>query len=237
MAQAAEIFMQLSVRAGKGVPVGGSARTEFIGAQYLTDGFTSGSFFAVQEFTFGSSSAATAQAQAAQTAEGQESAIDMARIYQGPAESKRHEKFQMEPFTFSKHLDAASPALLTNLTNSVTYKSAAMIKCKVVGGHSLLPYLRIDYTDVLITGIDWSDGDVVVKEVCKFLARGIQVQYLQQADDGSLLPPVSGHWGLPPVASKSSSSSGGSSAPASQSSASRSPPPPPPPRSSPPRRL
>lgn len=205
MANSVEIFMQLNP-GGAGVKVGGSARTSFLDAHYLTDGFRPGSFFAVQEFSFGSSGGVGHTQDPQQAKPGHAlkpapgpslnaQARDLARIHRTPAQPKRDDPFEMEPFTFSKKLDAASPGLLTNFTRSVTYKSASMIQCKVIGGRSLLPFLRIDYTDVLITGIDWSDG-LFVKESCKFLARGICVKYAQQADDGSLLPPVSGEWGL-----------------------------------------
>jgi hypothetical protein len=38
-------------------------------------------------------------------------------------------------------------------------------------GHA---FLRIDFTDVLVIGVDWDSGDVV-KEKCKFICRGVKV--------------------------------------------------------------
>ena len=69
-----------------------------------------------------------------------------------------------------------------------------MIKRKAaasnVSGHA---FLRIDFTDVLVIGVDWDSGDVV-KEKCKFICRGVKVQYKPQTSDGSLGAAVPGTW-------------------------------------------
>jgi type VI protein secretion system component Hcp len=48
-------------------------------------------------------------------------------------------------------------------------------------------YFRIDFTDVLLTDLDWDDGDTI-KETAKFVCRQIQIQYRKQNWDGRLSP-------------------------------------------------
>jgi hypothetical protein len=78
--------------------------------------------------------------------------------------------------------------------NSKSFASATLIKRKAAGtdtsGHA---FLRIDFKDVLVIGLDWDSGDVV-KEKCKFICRGVKVQYKPQTSDGSLGAAVPGTW-------------------------------------------
>ena len=54
-------------------------------------------------------------------------------------------------------------------------------------------YLRIDFTDLLITELDWDEGEVI-KEKYKFVCRGVKMQYKPQASDGTLGSAVPGIW-------------------------------------------
>jgi hypothetical protein len=56
-----------------------------------------------------------------------------------------------------------------------------------------LVYLRIDFYDVLIVEVEWSDDDEVT-ENCKFICRKVLVQYLPQLPSGSLGGVVRGFW-------------------------------------------
>lgn len=92
----------------------------------------------------------------------------------------------LEPFSFSRAMDKASPILFQSCCNSVSFESATLVKRKVAGeDNALQGFLRMDFANVLIVGIDWSD-DVIVKERCKFICRGVTVQYKRQNSDGSL---------------------------------------------------
>ncbi len=48
-------------------------------------------------------------------------------------------------------------------------------------------FLRFDFRDVLMTGIDWDDGDLV-SESCTFICRAMRVRYKQQSVTGELPP-------------------------------------------------
>jgi hypothetical protein len=56
------------------------------------------------------------------------------------------------------------------------------------GGKSGLPvgYMRIEFETVLITGVDWSDGDLV-KEKIEFICRKMSIKLRKQADSGDVV--------------------------------------------------
>ena len=89
----------------------------------------------------------------------------------------------LEPFTFSRQMDQASPLLFEMCCNSQSFASVTLIKRKAAGTDvSGRAFLRIDFKDVLVIGVDWDSGDVV-KEKCKFICRDVEIQY-QAADAG-----------------------------------------------------
>jgi type VI protein secretion system component Hcp len=88
-------------------------------------------------------------------------------------------------------MDTASPLLVQRCFQSKPYVSAALVMRKVGGTQfgsdstiAALPFLRIDFSTVLITSVDWDAGDVV-KEKCSFVCRGVKVKYRRQAFAGS----------------------------------------------------
>ena len=100
----------------------------------------------------------------------------------------------LEPFTFSRQMDQASPLLFEMCCDSKSFASATLIKRKAAGSDvSGRAFLRIDFKDVLVIGVDWDSGDVV-KEKCKFICRGVKVQYKPQTADGTLGAAVPGNW-------------------------------------------
>lgn len=100
----------------------------------------------------------------------------------------------MDPFSFTRLVDKASPVFFHNCTNSISFASATLVKRKFTGGTlALQAFLRVDFSDVLITSLDWDDGHII-KEKCKFICRGVAVQYKRQASDGSLAAPSSAEW-------------------------------------------
>jgi type VI protein secretion system component Hcp len=105
---------------------------------------------------------------------------------------------QMDPFSFTRTLGKASMFFFDYCVNSISFKSAVLVKRKVVGHHNidntkivdnalsgLQAYFRVDFTDVLLTDLDWDDGETI-KETAKFVCRKIQIQYRQQNPDGTL---------------------------------------------------
>jgi type VI protein secretion system component Hcp len=100
----------------------------------------------------------------------------------------------LQPCSFSHVMDRTSPILFQNCCNSISFDSATLVKRKHTGGTlALQSFLRIDFSNVLIIGLDWDDGQVV-KEKCKFICRGLTVQYKQQASDGTLGAARSAEW-------------------------------------------
>jgi len=76
----------------------------------------------------------------------------------------------MEPFSFTRMIDRASPLLFENCANSISFASATLVKRKVTGQTlALQAFLRMDFKDVLIVGISWDDGDIL-KEKCNSFA-------------------------------------------------------------------
>lgn len=98
-----------------------------------------------------------------------------------------------QAFEFTRQLDQASIDLFDACCNSLTLKKAAMLKRKVTGIGQTQTYLRIDFTDILITSLDW-DVDDTVKEKVKFICRGATVRYRQQLATGDLGPSQQVEW-------------------------------------------
>ena len=91
-------------------------------------------------------------------------------------------------------IDRASPLLLKAALTPTPLAGAAIVKRRASGStQSGEAYMRLDFTGVLITKIDWSDGDMV-KEKITFIYRKIQMQYRPQTASGRQLNAISGRW-------------------------------------------
>jgi type VI protein secretion system component Hcp len=92
----------------------------------------------------------------------------------------------VQPVTFSRHVDKTSFQLMEKFLNGKPFCSAALVKRKPAGTKAAgEAFLRIDFEDVLIINIDWTD-DEPVQETVKFISRVIRLQYRPQLPDGSL---------------------------------------------------
>lgn len=104
----------------------------------------------------------------------------------------------MEPFEFTRSIDKASATLWQYCIDRVNYDNATLIKRKPTGGKlSGEVFLRIDFTKVLMIGIDWNHEEPV-KEKCKFISRAVTIHYLPQLPDGSLGAPQRAFWTMNP---------------------------------------
>ena len=97
---------------------------------------------------------------------------------------------EFNAFSFTRLLDAASMPFFNCCCNSVSFKSAALVKrlsVGVVGDNRMRPmgFLRFDFRDVLLTGVNWDDGDLV-SESCTFICRAMRVRYKQQDVKGTV---------------------------------------------------
>ncbi len=161
--------------------------------------FKTGKFFEIDEFSFGvglEDDDLAGEKRSAGGASGRDRAVHPSRSrfnnwLNGEAKSY---PVDLEPFSFTRQMDQASPLLFEMCSHSKSFSSATLIKRKAaasnVSGHA---FLRIDFKDVLVIGLDWDSGDVV-KEKCKFICRSVEVQYKPQKSDGSLGAAVPGTW-------------------------------------------
>ena len=100
----------------------------------------------------------------------------------------------LDPFSFTRRVDRASPLLFESCASTTTFDSATIVKRKVTGQKlALQGYLRIDFTGVLLIGLTWDDGEML-KEKCRFICRGVKVQYRVQSSDGTLGAAASADW-------------------------------------------
>jgi type VI protein secretion system component Hcp len=173
-----------------------------------TDDFTTGKYFEISDFDFGinvvdSDSTASSKDQT-KSATGQTPEKKSGRFSRwvqnmaataGPGASGTIYPVEMEPFSFSRQIDCASPLIFKNCFKTIPFDSAALVMRKTGGvstglggvrgitSTAAVPFLRIDFTGVLFVAIDW-DGGELVKEKCKFVSRSIKVKYRTQKHSG-----------------------------------------------------
>jgi type VI protein secretion system component Hcp len=92
----------------------------------------------------------------------------------------------VQPITFTRGIDRTSTVFLHHCIKSESFDSASLVKRKASGGNiSGEPYLRLDFSSVLITNVSWSN-DEPVQETVQFISRAITVRYRPQLPDGTL---------------------------------------------------
>jgi type VI protein secretion system component Hcp len=208
----------------------GEGQSEIDTKDEFTKDFENGKFLEIDDFDFGidavdSDSSATSptltQGQGAQTTnQTKPKSGRFSKWISGTGVSGQSGAIypiQMEPFSFSRLMDVASIDLFYNCFNTKSYDTAVLVRRKVGGlqmgtdgrfdkssNIAAVPYLRIDFTSVLIVAIDWDGGDTV-KEKVKFVCRTIKVSYRQQMFHGKAPTVITGG-----VLSLVKASSGGS---------------------------
>jgi type VI protein secretion system component Hcp len=115
---------------------------------------------------------------------------------------------EFDTFSFSRVIDGASPVFFNACCNQESFKTAALVKRVAVGdGDSVrhtLGFLRLDFRDVLLTGVNWDDGDMVT-ESCTFICKAMRVRYRAQMAQGSLEQATEANWDQQKDGSASSS--------------------------------
>jgi type VI protein secretion system component Hcp len=112
---------------------------------------------------------------------------------------------EVQPFSFTRQYDWASPTLFQYCANSTSLKSATLVQRKAgqqniaIGNdgksYGVNPcFLRIDFYDLLLTNISWDIADAVLKEKIKFVCRRIKVQYKVQDETGAMYATTHGEW-------------------------------------------
>lgn len=93
---------------------------------------------------------------------------------------------EFEKFSFKRTLDRASPVLFSSCCASETFDSAAIVKRMSQGGdRAPVGFMRIDFTKILITGMDWSDGELVTESI-DFICQSMDITLRFQTVDGSV---------------------------------------------------
>lgn len=91
----------------------------------------------------------------------------------------------LEPVTLTKYLDASSLVLFKACIESTTIDSAVMIKRRGGGAKHLGTYLRIEFTDLLITDFNWDEDDVILEKI-SFVCRKASVFYRLEQHSGKM---------------------------------------------------
>jgi type VI protein secretion system component Hcp len=169
--------------------------------------YTDGTFFTVDDFAFGMNIDDKDQTSDGANASGKQGVgaagigktpgptIDFGKWKSADPKDLKGFKFplRMDQFSLTRRYDRLSPVLFEKCAISESLTSASMLKRKVVGGDLLQTFLRLDFTDVLITHIEWTDAEVI-KETIKFVFRKLTVQYKTQKPSGKLNAAGSVSW-------------------------------------------
>ena len=111
---------------------------------------------------------------------------------------KDHDFVDMQPVEFTRLMDRMSPRLFQALTTCETLDSISVVKRKAAGTrNSGAAYLRLDFTKVLLTQLDWKDSEQLILESGTFIYRKLKIQYRPQRPDGALGTPISTEWTMP----------------------------------------
>ena len=206
MATGSTDCLMMFEKSGNAIPAEGQSEIDTKDA--LMKGFVKGRFFHVEDFDFGISVVDTdSPAKDTRKDDGEKTKktgrfskwIQGLSVSVGQGSSGSLYPIEMEPFSFSRQIDIASPVLFYNCFQTKPFNSAVLVRRRMSGlvpGSSNLtsiPFLRIDFGSVLLISVDW-DGSEQIKEKCKFVCRSVKVQYRPQRPDGSPGDTIGGDW-------------------------------------------
>jgi type VI protein secretion system component Hcp len=104
----------------------------------------------------------------------------------------------VHPVSFTRSIDAASSLLMQSCIDCTGYRRATVIKRKAAGGPAAGEiFLRIDFINVLVISVDWSNDDEV-EETCHFICRSVSISYCPQLPDGTLGAIIPAFWSMVP---------------------------------------
>jgi type VI protein secretion system component Hcp len=182
MDNASDLFMTF-IKNGK--PIEAASRTNFqpkgVSTRLLKD-IKPGYVFEVSKFSFGAGTV-----------------DDSGGGYQDWRGGKAIEyPVDMHPVTFTRTIDKSSAYFLQNCIDCEGYDRVILIKRKPVGKLAAgEPFLRFDFSNVLMVSVDWSNDDEV-EETCQFIFRAVTISYRPQLPDGSLGAVVPAFWSMAP---------------------------------------
>ena len=175
------------------------------GSDDLTEDFVRGKYFEIESFEFGAGlddddTAKEPPAPAVEPGAKPPKAtpkpfkLKYARFMNAGAKGSRGYPVDIDSITFDRLMDRGSTVLFQDMCALKTFESATLVKRRSTGtAQGLQTYLRMDFLDVLVIGLDWSDGEAI-KEKYKFICRGVMVQYKPQGSSGLLGAAIPGGW-------------------------------------------
>ena len=109
-----------------------------------------------------------------------------AKLWNKKTDGEQPYNARMDDFSFTRRMDIASTKLFYHWHRQLTFPFASIVKRKSAPvGYAETPqnvsYVRIDFKDLQISGLQWSDDDVV-EESCTFRAKKLRVQYWSMDD-------------------------------------------------------
>ncbi len=215
MADKKEILMRIGDGGAGDVTAECQAALRSEPADPLMRDFRPGQFFEIKDFSLSiglhDKDAPTSNSEAAKAEAGERVKADAkhpGKPHQAPKAAKPPRKFaewrdgrrnapyplEVQPISFSRIMDRASTTLLQDLCQSKSYASATIVRRMGTGSDGPpRAFLRLDFTCVLMTSVDWNDEDLI-KEQYKFICQKVEVQYKPQQADGFLGPLIRGKW-------------------------------------------
>ena len=186
----------------------------------LRNGFTPGQFCELQAFSFSAGAKSALkdddekkrdeeakrrerEAKGEDQGSGMTYREKMETIFGGMKERRRNRKatdpVDMQPVEFTRIMDCMSPQLFQALVNCDTLESLSVVKRRATGGvaggsNSGDCYLRLDFSKVLITELDWKDAEHAMIETGTFIYRKVTLRYRPQKPDGSLDVAIQMEW-------------------------------------------
>ncbi len=115
------------------------------------------------------------------------------------AKARQSDTPDMQPIEFTRLMDSASAQLCKALTGCQTLPAVAIVKRKAAGTlNGGEAFLRLDFSQVLLIGLEWKESNDVVEETVTFIYRKLKISYRPQSADGTLGSAVTADWSMQP---------------------------------------
>ena len=177
----------------------------------LRQGFTPGQFCELREFSFAAGVGGSLSKHSQKKRKGEKAALpveddgessELQKVFKirGDQDKRRDkraagEDVDMQPVEFTRLMDSMSTQLFKALVDCETLESISVVKRKATGSaNSGDCYLRLDFSKVLVTNLDWKDSEHVIVETCTFIYRKVTIRYRPQRPDGTLDVAIQSEW-------------------------------------------
>lgn len=193
---ATDILMRVK-KDGNFLGVPGETQATIDKQDELTKDFTPGKFIEIKSFSFGvslvdkdTSPEVIAMANRGENDGGYDGKfknfIQGLSVKAGPGQTIYPVSF--DEVAIEGQINSSSPILMQSCFSTKTLNQVTIVKRKTAGVGSAIgniPYLRVDFDDVLITDLSWKLDDHTVSEDFKFVYRTITLKYRPQNNDGT----------------------------------------------------